>query len=233
MVKAPMRKPSRGFYGLIAAGIITALLWRLPYGAYILYPFTIMALWFHEMAHGLMAMILGGSFTKLLIFYDGSGMAHYTGPLAMGRFGSALVAAAGPLGPSVAGAVLIGVSKRPRRASLGIYCLATLMLISAIVWIRSLYGLIMIPLLAAALLVTASRTSIQTRVFAAQFLGVQACVSAFRQIDYLFSSNAGPTGLSDTAMIQKALILPYWFWGALITIGCLALLLAGLRMAYR
>ncbi len=67
---------STGFRWLIAMAILTVGVWHLPGRNYILYPFTIMATWFHEMGHGLMALFPGGSFSKLLIFHDGSGVAY-------------------------------------------------------------------------------------------------------------------------------------------------------------
>jgi hypothetical protein len=71
------------------------------------------------------------------------------------------------------------------------------------------------------------------RNFAVQFIGVQACVATYFQIDYLFSYSAGPLGISDTGRIQQILFLPYWFWGALMAMGSLLILIASLRFAYR
>ncbi len=108
------------FWGLLAAAVLTVVLWQIPGGNYILYPFTILATWFHEMAHGLTALLLGGRFTKLVIFSNGSGAAYYSGPLFMGKLGQVLVAAAGPMGPPVAGSVLILTSRSPRAASIAL-----------------------------------------------------------------------------------------------------------------
>jgi hypothetical protein len=69
--------------------------------------------------------------------------------------------------------------------------------------------------------------------FAIQLLGVQACVSTYHQLDYLFSYSAGSLGLSDTAQMQQYLILPYWFWGGLMAIASLVILVQSLRVAYR
>jgi hypothetical protein len=52
-----------------------------------------------------------------------------------------------------------------------------------------------------------------------QFLGVQACISTYRQLDYLFMDSANINGQympSDTGQIAQALLLPYWLWGGLI-----------------
>ncbi|HMK35668.1 MAG TPA: M50 family metallopeptidase, partial [Desulfomonilaceae bacterium] len=108
---------------LLAAAVVTVALWQLPGGNYVLYPFSILATWFHEMAHGVAALLLGGRFTKLLIFANGSGVAYYTGPLAWEPLGRAMVAAAGPMGPPVAGAALIVSSRNARTASVSLKCI--------------------------------------------------------------------------------------------------------------
>ncbi len=221
------------FLGLIVAAIITVVLWQLPGGNYVLYPFTILATWFHEMAHGLMALVLGGSFAKLLISSNGSGAAYYSGPLSLGEMDRALVAAAGPMGPPIAGAALISTSRSLKGASLTLKLLGSFLLISTAVWVRSLFGLITIPVLAVAVLGVAFKGPERVQRLTVQFLGVQACVSTYRQIDYLFSYSAGPLGISDTAQIQQVLLLPYWLWGGLIAVASLLILSVSLWRAYR
>lgn len=228
-----MASSGKGLLGLTAAAVITVALWQLPGGNYILYPFTVLATWFHEMAHGLMALFLGGSFTKLLIFSNGSGAAYYSGPLSLGEMGRVLVAAAGPMGPPVAGAALIWTSRSLKGASLTLKLLGGFLLISTAVWVRSLFGLITIPLLAMAVLGVAFKGSERVQRVTVQFLGVQACVSTYRQIDYLFSYSAGPLGISDTAQIQRVLLLPYWIWGGLIAVASLFILSLSLWRVYR
>lgn len=223
----------RGLIWLVVAAAVTIVLWRVPGGNYILYPFTILATWFHEIAHGLTALLLGGSFKKLVISPDGSGVAYYTGPLLFGRIGQALVAASGPLGPPLAGSALILSSRNTRHASLGLYLLGAFMVISTVIWVRSLFGFIIIPTIGLLLLAVAAKGSAGMKEFAVQFLGVQACISTYLQINYLFTYSAGPVGISDTGQIQQLLILPYWFWGALIMVVSLLLLLKSLQMAYR
>ncbi|MFH1112285.1 MAG: M50 family metallopeptidase [Pseudomonadota bacterium] len=230
---SPSGLPGRtGLVWLIAAALVTVILWQLPFGNYILYPFTILATWFHEMAHGIAALILGGGFTKLLIFPDGSGLAYYSGPLFLEPISQALVAAAGPIGPPLAGAALIIASRTTQSASVALKILAVLLLVSTAVWVRSLFGIIAIPALGLLTLFISLKASARTRVFAVQFLGVQACVSTYLQVGYLFSHSAGSLGLSDTARIQQVLLLPYWFWGALIAASSFLILVRSLRIAY-
>ena len=47
--------------------VVSVLLWQTRIGSLVLYPFTILATWFHEMGHGLAAMLTGSSFERLLI----------------------------------------------------------------------------------------------------------------------------------------------------------------------
>jgi hypothetical protein len=82
-----------GISWLIGAAAVTLLLWQFSWGNYILYPFSILATWFHEMGHGLTALFLGGNFHKLVMLPNGSGYAVHSGSLFLGPIGRALVAA--------------------------------------------------------------------------------------------------------------------------------------------
>ena len=222
-----------GLTWLIAAAIATILLWQVPGGNYILYPFTILATWFHEMGHGLAALLLGGQFEQLQIFPNGSGVAFHRGALFLGPIGQALVAAAGPMGPPIAGAVLIQASRSFKVASLSLKILGSFLILSTLIWVRSLFGLIAIPLLGLIILGISLKAPRWVQGFTVQFLGVQACVSTYLQLDYLFSASAGPGLHSDSAQIQQQLFLPYWFWGGLMAIASLVILVQSLRIAYR
>ncbi|MBN3946260.1 MAG: M50 family metallopeptidase [Nostoc sp. NMS7] len=231
--EAPLVVERMGLTWLIAAAIATALLWQLPGGDYILYPFTILATWFHEMGHGLMALLLGGQFEKLEIFSNGSGVATYGIQSSLGPIVPAIIAAAGPMGPPIAGAALILASRSFRAATLCLKILGSFLLFSTLIWVRSWFGLLEIPLLGLIILGIALKAPRWAQGFVIQFLGVQACVSTYHQLDYLFSQSAGSLGLSDTAQMQRYLLLPYWFWGGLMAIASLVILVQSLRVAYR
>lgn len=231
--EAPPSVDRMGLTWLIAAAIATMIVWQLPAGDYILYPFTILATWFHEMGHGLMALLLGGQFRKLEIFGNGSGVASYVMSLSLRPIGPALVAFSGPMGPPIAGAALILASRSFKAANLSLKILGGFLLVSTIIWVRSLFGIVAIPLLGLIILGIALKAPRWVQGFTVQFLGVQACVSTYHQLDYLFSYSAGSLGLSDTAQIQQQLLLPYWFWGGLMAVASLVILVQSLRLAYR
>lgn len=220
---------------LLAAIAATILLWQVPYGNYILYPFTILATWFHEMGHGLTALLLGGQFQQLQIFPSGSGVATHSGSLFLGGIGRALVAMGGPMGPPIAGSVFILASRRSQTARAALLFLGALLIVSAVIWVRTLFGLVMIPLMGLGVLAIAKVTPRWFQSFAIQFLGIQACISTYHQLNYLFTYQAvigGQSMLSDSAQVAQSLLLPYWFWGALMAIASALLLWKSLAAVY-
>ncbi|MFS8901772.1 M50 family metallopeptidase [Synechococcus sp. H60.2] len=234
---SPSARPGRhSVIWLVAAAGLTVLLWRFPWGNYLLYPFTLLATWFHEMGHGLMALLLGGEFHRLEVYPDGSGLAIHSGELFLGRVGRALVAAAGPMGPPIAGALFILTSRRRSTARLGLVFLGSLLLLSTLLWVRSPFGLLFLPAMGLGILAVARWAAPWLRSFALQFLGVQACVSTYHQLDYLFMDAAVIDGrliLSDSSQIAQNLFLPYWFWGGVMAVFSLVLLITSLQLAFR
>jgi hypothetical protein len=232
----PQETPSggAGFGWLLAAAVLTVVLWQLPFGNYLLYPFTLLATWFHEMGHGLAAVLLGGNFHHLALHPDGSGVAVHSGSL--GRVGEALVSAGGPMGPALAGAFFIIAGRSPGKAHYLLYALGGILILSALIWVRSWFGFAVVLALGAAIVLIAHKAAPWTQRFTLQFLGVQACLSTWGQIGYLFTESVEIDGqfmYSDTAQIARALFFPYWFWGGAIIGVTAILLLFSLWWAYR
>ncbi|MBI4425162.1 MAG: M50 family metallopeptidase [Elusimicrobia bacterium] len=220
----------------LAAGALTVALWRVPHGRTALWPFSLLATWFHEMGHGLTALALGGRFEKLLLYADGSGLAVSGAPRWLGSLGSAAVAAGGPLGPAAAGALLIVASRRFSTARAGLWLLGLALIGSGLAWTRSVFGFGFTLAAGALVLLTAARAGRETHGFAAQFLGVQACLSAFQELDYMFSASATVGGrpmASDSARIAELIGGAYFIWGGAMAVTAVALLGLSLRFAYR
>lgn len=219
---------------LIIAGALVIFLPQLPLGNYLLYPFTILTTWFHEMGHGLAALALGWDFERLVLLSDGSGYAESYSPTNPGAFATALVSLGGPLGPSVIGAALIAATRRHELWRPALYALAAIILLSTLIWVRSLVGFLVLPLIAAALIGIALRARDGLVRFAVQFLGVLGALSMLRDWHYLFSHSAvigGRPMLSDTGAIEEALWLPYWLWAIVIIAVSGAMVGAALKYA--
>lgn len=219
---------------IVAFAVLTIIAWQTEIGTLALMPFTLLSTWWHEMAHGLTAALLGANFERLVIYANGSGFAEHSGRL--WSIGQAIVAAAGLLGPSVAGSAMIVASRSRRATRLALLALGAALLVTTLIWVRSVAGWIVLPLFAAAALFIAARGSAKWQRIAVEFLGVQGAVAVYQDLGYMFSPGAqvgGHMALSDTGRIADALFLPYWFWGAAITLTIVAMVWKALQVAGR
>lgn len=214
---------------LFLAAVLVVFAPHLPFGNFLIYPFMILGTWFHEMGHGLTALALGHEFDRLLIFADGSGIAESRTPADISPLARAAIAAGGPIGPSLAGALLILASGRRRWWRPALALLAGAIALSTLIWVRSATGWIVLPLIAAGLAATAWKARGTLVRFLLQFLGMLAGLSMFLSWDYLFMESAvvgGQLILSDTGAIAASLLLPHWVWALLLT-GFAALSIGG------
>ena len=218
----------------IAVGSV--ILWQTEIGSLVLYPFTILATWFHEMGHGIAAIVTGASFERLLIFPDGSGLAQSILPASASGLTKALIAASGPLGPAIAVSLLIIASRTDKATRMALTAVGLALIISTVIWVQTLIGWLILPALGVAILALAWRGTADQRQFGIQLLGVQACISVWEQFSYLFSAGGsigGELHRSDTSAIADALLLPYWFWGAAISAVIVLMVWSSFAIAFR
>jgi len=212
-------KRHRYIIALTIFSLINVVLWQFPIGRLILYPFTILGTWFHEMGHGIAALLLGGSFHELEIYSNGSGLARYSGELFGGHIGKAIVAAAGPLGPAIAGSLMISSVNSQAKTKIALWILSVVMVISILYFVRSWFGILTIASFAALSIYLNLTATEKAKGYLLLFLGTQACLSTYLSIDYLLSPGAvigGEAMPSDTMQIANNLFLPYGFWGVAI-----------------
>lgn len=227
------RHESLKWLGLIV--VITVIVWGTPWG-FVLYPFTLLATWFHEMGHGLAGVLVGGEFQQLVILPDGSGYALTAAPMNMSATSRALISASGPLAPAIAGGMLIVASRWRVASRWALVALAGAMLLSTLLVVRGLTGWIMLPGLALLILALAVYAKTRHRQIGLQFLGLQACISTYTNLEYLFSRGGvleGRLQASDTEQIAQALLLPFWFWGGVLTVIIAGIIAVSLWFAYR
>jgi hypothetical protein len=110
------------------------------------------------------------------------------------------------------------------------------LLLSTAIWVRSLTGWIVLPVMGVLIFALAVRGSVTHQRLAIQILGVQGAISVWQQFDHLFSAGGvinGQAMRSDTSAIADASVFPYWFWGSALSAVIIALLWWSLRRALR
>ncbi|MBK8011562.1 MAG: M50 family metallopeptidase [Deltaproteobacteria bacterium] len=219
---------------LLFSAFVTVAAWQSEVGRMVFYPFTILATYAHEMGHGTVALILGGSFDSLEMFPDGSGLARWHGDV--GRVGKALVALGGLVGPSILGAIVLMASRRRSRARWILDLLSVSMLASVLLVVRTGFGVLFVLGMAAALFWLARVGGGRLGPFTSQFVGVQLCMSVFRDLNYMFSPGGVVDGVqqrSDSSAIADALVFPYWFWGGVAALFAFLAAIVGVFVALR
>jgi hypothetical protein len=220
----------RAFWAAVALSLILP---RIPYGRLLLYPFALLGTWAHEMGHGVTALAAGGSFRKLEVHRNLDGLAYSAG---VGPLGRAVVAAGGLLAPAVAGGGFILLGSRESTAPYILAGLAVAILVSVLLFVRNAFGWIALSLTGLALVPVAWRAPETVRIFVAQLVGIQFCMASWGSLDYMFTKHFhrrdGTLTDSDTQTIANVLILPYWFWGALIAAVSLVILAGSFYLAW-
>ncbi len=217
------------FWVAVAVSIVVP---RLPLGRQALYPFALLGTWVHEMGHGLAAVVVGGRFRRLEIYSNLGGQAVSTGVRGVRR---AIVAAGGLIGPALAGGAVIVFGSRARTAGWVLAVLALAIGISLVAVVRNLFGWLALGAVAAALAPIALYGPEGLRIFLAQLIGIQFCLAFWGTLDYMFTKQFVRDGRvldSDTQEIANVLVLPYWFWAAVITAASAALLVGAFYVAW-
>lgn len=227
------RPTSRGAL-VLAAGVSIVVGVFVPFGGVLLYPFTLVATWVHEMGHGLTSLALGGGFDRLEIFADASGLAHTSGSPEGWR--RALVALGGLVAPPVVGAAILATARGGRRAQALLVGLAVALVVSLAIWVRSVAGLVAVPLVAALIFAFVRWGSPRERMFLAQFIGLRLALDTMgRGMDYLFSDSAvvdGAKRASDIATVAAGFGGPRFLWSVVVSSLCITLVGVGLVAAW-
>jgi hypothetical protein len=219
---------------VVAALVVFVISAWVPFGSTALYPLTLFTTWVHEMGHGLTALICGGEFRSLEIHANAGGLAY---AFAGHGWPDALVAAGGLLAPPLVGALLLAFVHKPRAARVVLAVLAAAIVLSLVIWVRSMAGIIAMPLVAALLGWAAWRGFAETptrRVLLVQMLSViLGFDTVTRMVAYSFMDKTSAGQRSDAAAIADNLGGHHLLWGLAITTIALGMLALGLWRAWR
>jgi hypothetical protein len=228
---------------LAVALLVSLLLWNLPFGGVLLYPFKLFATWLHELSHGITMILTGAGFDHIVIYRDTSGLAYaYT---SVGSFGTAIIAAAGYMGTPLWGAALLVVTPDAKAARRALLVLAGLLVGTTILVIApsptgDTFGQWATPAMGAGIALCGLIVPDRWRVLVAHFIAVQACVNALLDIRVLLrpsqvvdGKSAGMSDAHNMALNTFGTTETWavWTWAIIWLAWSLAVLYVALRIS--
>lgn len=228
---------------LAIALLASLLLWNLPKGGFVLYPFKLLATWLHEMSHGLVMAVTGTGFEYILVYRDTSGLAYAS--TKMGGWSLPLIAAAGYMGTPLWGALLVRITPTAERARVALAVLGALMVVTAFTFVAiddgdDAFGPWAIGVMGAVLLAAAFLVPARLRRTLAHFVAAQACINALLDIRVLLRPSqvvGGSGAMSSDASSMAASTFgttadwAVWTWAGIWLAWSLAVLYVALRFS--
>ena len=181
--------------------VLVALLWNTP----VMWPLRILVVFFHEISHGLAAILTGGSIARITFESNEGGRAWLAG-------GNGFLAAnAGYLGSFLWGSALILASAHTRRDRVVTLLLAAVLGVITILYVRNPFGFVFGLAAAAGLYQAAKRLSDERNDLLLKIIGVTSCGYAILDIwsDVMISSC-----WSDARILAERTMIPATVWGA-------------------
>jgi hypothetical protein len=227
---------------LAFALLASLLLWNLPFGGVLLYPFKLIATWLHELSHGLAMTLTGAGFDHVLIYRDTSGLAY--GQSEAGGVGKAVIAAAGYMGTPLWGAVLLVVTPNARLARWALLLFAALLIGTAATVIGTpdgdTFGPWAVGAIGTACVAAALAVPPRWRLAIAHFIAAQSCINSILDIRVLLRPSqvvgGQVAGASDAhnmaaATFGTAATWAVWTWAIVWLLWSLGVLYVALRLS--
>lgn len=219
---------------LVVSIALTALLYIVPFGHLVAYPLMLLSTLVHELGHGVTAVLWGGQFDSFVMWSDGSGAARSMMPPS--RLGQAAVAAGGLVGPAMLAAFAFAFGRTARGARACLWFFSLSLALALILVVRNPFGILFVGVVLGLCLLVVLKGTADLQQLMVIFVAVQLALSVFSRGDYLFTRQAiTAQGVmpSDVGLMADALLLPYWFWGALCGAFSIFVLLYGLQLYWR
>lgn len=202
---------------------LAILLFHAPF--WLVAPFKWFEVYFHEISHGLVALLTGGSIERIHIQYGGSGSCHYRG----GH--EPLIAFSGYAGAALWGWAIyeIGHASRRQTVALLISLALVLLLVSGLLWVRDIQTSIILLLMGTLLALMLRLGDLDMMKLFVEFIGIFVLLAAIQSPLFLLDGRS----LGDGAALQRLTLIPESVWVVLWMLIGLAILLLLVRDALR
>ena len=199
--------------GLVALMVPLTLLWS----TWLVWPLKILVVFFHELSHGLAAILTGGTIDHIEVVKEQGGLCVTRGG---NRF---LTLSAGYLGSLIWGGLALLLSSRTRRDRFVMVTMSGLILLATVIWVRPIFSfgfgfhlLAGLAILLIGILLPESVNDIFLKVF-----GLASCLYVIP--DVWSDTIAGSYLRSDARMLAEMTHVPTVIWGGFWIVVALAL----------
>jgi hypothetical protein len=185
------------FYLLLIAAIIVR---QLPF---ISIPFNWLESYFHEISHGIAALVTGGSIVKIELFTSGAGLCTTRGGVAV------IISFFGYAGATFWGWAIYRLAYAHQRAAQVFSGIMLLLLAcSLIFWVRDILTLFILLILAAMFVMAIKVRQLATLQLLMQFFGLSILLNSLFSPTYLLDGR----NLGDGAALASASFIPEFIW---------------------
>lgn len=213
---------------ILGLAIASLVLWRVPFIAWVFYPFHLFGTFIHELSHGIAAILTGGSFLKFVVRPNFSGVATTSGGIDW------IIVSAGYVGSAIFGGLLIIISAWGISARAVLFGLGIALGILCVLFVRSLFGIVAGLLFSAVLIAAGTRLSGFWASQVLLFIAIQSILDALDSVfDLVKLSTHHRYVLTDAQIMAQKTFLPAVFWAVLWSGISLAVLVTSLTIAYR
>lgn len=207
----------KNHWQLMTITLLIFVAWNTP----IVLPLKFLVIYMHELAHGLAAILTGGSIVEISLSPQQGGFAITRGG---SRF---LILTAGYLGSMLIGAALFLIALRTKADRLVMGLFGIIMLLVTVFYVRELFPMIFCSVTSVAMLAAARFLSREINDMALRVIGLTSLI----YVPYdIFDDTIARSGLrSDAYMLAEEFGGPTIFWGGLWLVLSLGLIYLCLR----
>jgi len=185
------------FYLLLVAAVFVR---QLPFVAI---PFNWLESYFHEISHGIAALLTGGSIVRIQLFTNGAGLCTTQGGLAF------FISFFGYAGATFWGWAIYRIASAHQRAAQIFSAIMLLLLASSLIfWARDLLTIIILLLLAIMFLFTIKIRQLSTLQLLMKFFGLSILLNSLFSPTYLLDGRH----LGDGAALASTTFIPEFIW---------------------
>lgn len=179
-------------------------------------PFSFITTFFHEISHGLVALLTGGSIEKIRLHLDGSGLCYVKGGI------TGLIAFAGYLGAVLWGVLIFSIasSYKSKNIKFSVLIIMALILVSAILWARDLLTWVILAIIFLVFLIVPKLKDSGLKSFFLKFIACFVMLDALKSPLNLIDGKHYGDGarLADLTHVPEIIWVAIWLFLAFFAI---------------